>query len=143
MSAKERVALFYVVGARNDSPIFMADYSSTSKPDQRHLYDFVLHASLDAVDELLKTSTHAHLGRVDSFNDLIVSAWVCCNSVKLLLLHSGHVSDDALKPFFASVDAFIARTSANPMRALDAPISSPEFARLVRKEAVTRKLCRA
>jgi trafficking protein particle complex subunit 2 len=39
----------------------------------QYLHQFVLHASLDAVDEQLWTTTNMHLGVVDKFNNLQVN----------------------------------------------------------------------
>ncbi len=73
-------------------------------PQERthYLHQFVLHASLDAVDEQVWSTTNMHLGVVDKFNALQVSAFVTAANVKFLLLHDGR-SDDAIKLFFRDV----------------------------------------
>lgn len=67
-----------------------------------YLHQFVLHAALDAVNEQLWTTTNMHLGAVDKFNNLIVTAYTTAAHIKLLLLHDGR-SDDTIRLFFKDV----------------------------------------
>lgn len=68
----------------------------------QYLYHFVLHAALDAVEEAEWHSTSMHLGVVDRFNSLQVSAFTTATRIKFLLLHEGR-SDDLVKSFFRDV----------------------------------------
>jgi hypothetical protein len=67
-----------VIVGHEDHPIFEVDLtrqaSDTAARDERaqYLHQFVLHASLDAVDEQLWNTTSMHLGVVDKFNNLHV-----------------------------------------------------------------------
>ena len=67
-----------------------------------YLHQFVLHAALDAVNEQLWTTTSMHLGPVDKFNNVIVTAYSTAIHVKFLLLHDGR-SDDTIRLFFKDV----------------------------------------
>lgn len=67
-----------------------------------YLHQFVLHAALDAVNEQLWTTTSMHLGPVDKFNNLIVTAYSTATRVKFLLLHDGR-SDDTIRLFFKDI----------------------------------------
>eukprot|EP00955_Chlamydomonas_euryale_P114427 366278-Chlamydomonas_euryale.AAC.19 len=62
----------------------------------QYLHQFVLHASLDAVDEALITSKECHLKVVDRFNNLMVTAFVTPGNARFLLLHDGR-NDESIK----------------------------------------------
>lgn len=67
-----------------------------------YLHQFVLHAALDAVNEQLWTTSNMHLGAVDKFNNLTVTAYTTAAHIKFLLLHDGR-SDDTIRLFFRDV----------------------------------------
>ena len=75
-----------------------------------YLHQFVLHAALDAVNEQLWTTTNMHLGPVDKFNNLIVTAYTTAAHIKFLLLHDGR-SDDTIRLFFKDVYDIYVRVS--------------------------------
>ena len=76
-----RSALSLASGADNfdargsDASSANIESASSSQIDNRHLHEFVLHASLDAIATLTWTKSAFALGVVDSFNDLVVSAY--------------------------------------------------------------------
>jgi hypothetical protein len=78
--------------------------SFTSWPQQQlqYLYQFVLHAALDAVDEVMWTTKEPHLKTVDRFNSLSVTAFVTPGCARFLMLHDGK-GDDSLRQFFTEV----------------------------------------
>jgi len=117
-----------------------------SSRDERaaYLHQFVLHAALDAVDEVLFSHSGGggagagggggaeggaagssgsssaagaggapHLGVVDRFNALQVSAYATPGSLKLLLLHDGR-PDDVVRGFFKEVHEALVKARLNP-----------------------------
>lgn len=109
---------------------------SPAQDRPQYLYHFVLHASLDAVEDVEWTSPGSFLGAVDRFNSLIVSAHVTWSRARLLLLHDGR-PEDAVRSFLKDVgDAFV-RAAASPFFDPSAHLESPTFARRVRFAAKT------
>lgn len=76
----------------------------------QYLYHFVLHAALDAVEEQEWRTSSMHLGVVDRFNQLQVSAFTTAAHAKFLLLHDGR-SDDLVRSFFKDVYELYLRVS--------------------------------
>ena len=120
--------------------------STSSARDERaaYLHQFILHAALDAVDEVLMSSSSSssnaatggggggsstttasaslaaagaggapHLGVVDRFNALQVSAYATPGSLRLLLLHDGR-PDDVVRGFFKEVHEALVKARLNP-----------------------------
>eukprot|EP00891_Asterochloris_glomerata_P005847 jgi/Astpho2/5847/Aster-02357 len=97
--------LTFVIVGHDDHPIFEADLSRAEGREgdrAQYLHQFVLHAALDAVDEQVWITSSMHLGVVDKFNNLQVSAFCTAAHIKFLLLHDGK-SDDVIKLFFRDV----------------------------------------
>ena len=112
---------------------------SASSGDERaaYLHQFILHAALDAVDEVLSSNSAGsasnsaaggaagssaaaagaggapHLGVVDRFNALQVSAYATPGSLRLLLLHDGR-PDDVVRGFFKEVHEALVKARLNP-----------------------------
>lgn len=67
-----------------------------------------------------------HLGTVDRFNNLQVSAYVTAAHIKFLLLHDGR-TDDAIRGFFREVYESYLRVILNPFFTPTTVITSPTF----------------
>ena len=120
------------------------DQQPASARDERaaYLHQFILHAALDAVDEVLSSGSGGssnpgggagaagaggatgaasaaslsgapHLGVVDRFNALQVSAYATPGSLRLLLLHDGR-PDDVVRGFFKEVHEALVKARLNP-----------------------------
>jgi len=131
--------LTFVIVGHDDHPLYEIDLAP--RPDGRetqgvYLHQFVLHASLDAVNEQLWTTTNMHLGPVDKFNNLIVTAYTTAAHIKFLLLHDGR-SDDTIRLFFKDVYDIYVRVVMNPFFTTIGRISSPAFGQKVRILAKT------
>mmetsp|Transcript_2636 Transcript_2636/g.7857 ORF Transcript_2636/g.7857 Transcript_2636/m.7857 type:complete len:143 (+) Transcript_2636:287-715(+) len=132
--------LSLVIVGHEDHPIFEVDLGSrTAEPSTRderaqYLHQFVLHASLDAVEEQLWTTPAMHLGTVDRFNNLQVSAYVTAAHIKFLLLHDGR-SDDTIRSFFRDVYECYLRVIMNPFITPTTRITSALFQSKIRGAA--------
>ena len=130
------VLVFMIIGS-DDHPIFEADLLSSQPKDQaQYLHHFVLHAALDAVDDVMWSTKECHLKTVDRFNHLIVSAWVTPGSstARFLLLHDGR-NDDTIKAFFTEAYELYLKAILNPFQSLGAKIQSKGFDTRIRHVA--------
>lgn len=138
-----QAVLQFVIVGRDDVPLFdgdltvfgqipESDVDNASKPHvvagrPHYLYHFVLHASLDAMDDLEWTQKQAFLGVVDRFNNLQVSGYIIPgNRLRLLLLHDGK-SEEMVKTFFRGVHHLLVPRMLNPFFLPKERIHSAEF----------------
>lgn len=124
------VLTFVIVGGR-DQPIYEVDFTGPKEQQTQYLHQFVLHASLDAVDEAMWSSKELHLKTVDRFNNLFVTAYVTPGNARFLLLHEGK-NDDAIRTFFTEVHELYLRVMLNPFHAPTTRITSKTFDQKVR-----------
>jgi hypothetical protein len=93
---------FVIVGTL-DNPLFEAEFGTFQKDpigqDNKHINQFVIHAALDIVDELIWTTNSLYLKVVDRFNELNVSAYVLPSGARFMLLHEQNGNDN-IKHFF-------------------------------------------
>ena len=75
-----------------------------------YLHEFVLHASLDNVDEAIWTTQSCYLKQVDRYYDLTVSAYATSSLVKFLLLHDSK-NDDGIRSFFHDIHEYFIKVS--------------------------------
>lgn len=134
MTSASPVLHFVIVG-HEDHPIFEADLVA-KPPEERpqYLYHFVLHAALDAVDDAEWSSSAMHLGVIDRFNNLQVSAFTTACRTRFLLLHDGR-ADDTVKAFFKGVHEMYLREALNPFFVPIRKIESAAFNEKVRRLA--------
>ncbi|WIA38696.1 hypothetical protein OEZ86_001998 [Tetradesmus obliquus] len=118
--------LTFVIVGQQDHPIYEVDLTGPKEQQTQYLHQFVLHASLDAVDEAMWSSKELHLKTVDRFNNLFVTAYVTPGNARFLLLHDGK-SDDAIRGFFTEVQELYLRIMLNPFHTASTPITSKPF----------------
>eukprot|EP00775_Hariotina_reticulata_P002493 gene2493-2796_t len=118
--------LTFVIVGRQDQPIYEVDLTGPKEQQTQYLHQFVLHASLDAVDEAMWTSKELHLKTVDRFNNLFVTAYVTPGNARFLLLHDGK-NDDAIRTFFTEVHELYLRIMLNPFHSPTTRITSKPF----------------
>mmetsp|Transcript_55998 Transcript_55998/g.133426 ORF Transcript_55998/g.133426 Transcript_55998/m.133426 type:complete len:153 (-) Transcript_55998:79-537(-) len=128
------VYVLIVVG-KDDSPIYEADLSSTgAREDSPHLDQFVIHAALDLVDEVVWTSSSMFLRTVDKFNDFMVSAFCTAGHVRFMLLHKSR-NEEAIRSFFNDVHDLYIKALMNPFHNQCERMESPAFDQRVRAAA--------
>ncbi|KAF4696493.1 RNA-binding protein 42 [Perkinsus olseni] len=83
------INLFMIVDGKDDLPLYSADLSSSAgrRDDSPHLDQFVMHSSLDVIDEAMWGTTDTFFPMVDRFNDFLISAFLGASNVRFLLLH--------------------------------------------------------
>lgn len=120
--------------------------------DQRPMNQFILHASLDIVEEMQWTQRELYLKAVDGFNSQLVSCFLTAGSasscpdqgggrgadggidIKLLLLHEAK-NEDPIRQFFSDVHEAYLKTLMNPFYEVDMRITSAVFDAKVRAAA--------
>ncbi|CAF9927028.1 MAG: hypothetical protein GOMPHAMPRED_004296 [Gomphillus americanus] len=89
---------FCIIGSR-DNPLFELEFGTSKQggdgiarfpPEARQLNPFVLHASLDVVEEVQWINPQMYLKRIDHFGSSQVSCFLTPTSTKFLLLHLPH-----------------------------------------------------
>ncbi|KAI8823466.1 Sedlin [Fimicolochytrium jonesii] len=129
---------FALVGTR-DNPLYEAEWGPQTrntagdaqggqnrKEEHKHLNQFIVHAALDVVEELMWGSTSMYLKIVDKFNEWYISAYVTASGAKFMLLHETS-NIDGIRNFFQDTHELYIKTLLNPFTEINAPITSPMF----------------
>ncbi|BBN12836.1 trafficking protein particle complex subunit 2 [Marchantia polymorpha subsp. ruderalis] len=129
-------ACFVIVG-RNDCPIYESEVGTAPKKDEAtHLHQFILHAALDIVQDVVWTTNGMFLKVVDKYNELLVSVYVTAGHTRLMLLHDSR-NEDGIRNFFQEVHELYIKLLLNPLYVPGSRITSPFFDTRVR--ALARK----
>eukprot|EP00933_Yihiella_yeosuensis_P064274 TRINITY_DN6762_c3_g1_i1.p1 TRINITY_DN6762_c3_g1~~TRINITY_DN6762_c3_g1_i1.p1 ORF type:complete len:160 (+),score=19.95 TRINITY_DN6762_c3_g1_i1:45-482(+) len=125
------VNVLIIVG-KDDSPMYEADLSSAGvRDDSPHLDQFIIHAALDVVDEMVWTTSSMFLRVVDKFNDFYVSAYCTAGHVRFMLLHKIR-NEEAIRAFFSEVHDLYIKAMMSPFQQPDKRIESATFDQRVR-----------
>ncbi|CAK5280137.1 unnamed protein product [Mycena citricolor] len=100
----------------------------------RHVIQMIANASLDVVEDLMKTQSAMFLKSIDKFNDWTVSAFITPGNMKFILLHEAK-NDDGIKAFFTDVWELYVKTMLNPFHTAHTTIRSSVFDTRVRASA--------
>mmetsp|Transcript_43908 Transcript_43908/g.113439 ORF Transcript_43908/g.113439 Transcript_43908/m.113439 type:complete len:147 (+) Transcript_43908:97-537(+) len=120
------VNVLIIVG-KDDSPVYEADLSSAgSREDSPHLDQFVIHAALDLVDELVWTTSSPFLRVVDKFNDFHVSAYCTAGHYRFMLLHKNR-NEENIRGFFSELHDLFIKAVLSPFYTPNSRIESPVF----------------
>lgn len=133
-----------MVGTK-DNPIYMLEFGTSKsggdgthkfREDQRPMNQFILHSSLDIVEELQWTSGIMYMKSIDKFNNNYISTYLTAGNIKFMLLHDVR-NDDGIKNFFGDVYELYTKTLMSPFYVVNQPIKSQVFDSRVR--ALARK----
>ncbi|SOV81265.1 trafficking protein particle complex subunit 2, putative [Plasmodium sp. gorilla clade G3] len=140
-SSLSQVFVLTIIG-KGDIPLYEADLSINSKRDiSEHLTQFIIHQSLDSLDEIVWKSSSLFLKNIDSFNNYSVSAYCTPGHMKFLLLYKNRnevgtnltntniyiPSDDHIKSFFEKVHENYIKVLLNPLYEPNGIITSSLF----------------
>eukprot|EP00996_Jenningsia_fusiforme_P004136 NODE_4940_length_740_cov_34.662808_g4584_i0.p2 GENE.NODE_4940_length_740_cov_34.662808_g4584_i0~~NODE_4940_length_740_cov_34.662808_g4584_i0.p2 ORF type:complete len:137 (+),score=33.37 NODE_4940_length_740_cov_34.662808_g4584_i0:169-579(+) len=120
---------YFMIVGKGDHPIYETEFSDTRQAqDNSQLKQFVMHAALDIVDELMWTTGAFYLKTVDRFNDCLISAYVTPGCIKFLMMHFDTIRhEDNVRVFFSEVYDLYLKTLLNPFYEFNSPIVSPVF----------------
>ncbi|KAK0511576.1 hypothetical protein JMJ35_006149 [Cladonia borealis] len=94
---------FCIVGTR-DQPLFELEFGTSKQggdgiarfsQEARHMNPFIVHSSLDFVDEMQWTNNQMYLKRVDQFASSHISTFLTPTSTRFMLLHLPHPPNTA------------------------------------------------
>ena len=71
--------LFVIVG-KNDNPLFRLDNGKKSE-SSKHLHEFIIHSSLDVVDELVWKKYDMYFKTIDRLGENYISSFVTASSM--------------------------------------------------------------
>jgi len=105
------------------------------------LNQFIIHAALDVVDEMMWKNSAMYLKVVDHYKNLNVSAYVSPGNVKFMLVYSaGKLSEEPIKNFFIEANELYLKILMNPFYVVNTPISSKFFSDRIKAIILKRLL---
>lgn len=131
-----------IVGTK-DNPIYQLEFGTSKsggdgrpqfREDQRSMNQFVLHSSLDIVEELQWATSLCYLKSIDKFNNSMISTFLTPGNIKLMLLHEVK-NDEGIRQFLSEVYELYVKTLMSPFYKVDVPIRSSIFDARVRAAA--------
>ncbi len=105
----------------------------SQREDNSHLNQFIIHAALDMVDDMVWASSSTYLKVVDKFNDYHISAFVTAGHVRFMLLHDVR-NEDGIRNFFHDVHELYVKVLMNPFYKVNTAVP-PAFHERVRARA--------
>ncbi|KAJ0104348.1 hypothetical protein N8I77_007431 [Diaporthe amygdali] len=148
---------FAIIGTQ-DNPLFEHEFGTSKQggdgqsrfTDQaRHLNQFILHSSLDVVEEVQWNNGQLYLKVIDKFFNNYISCFVTGANVKFLLLHqpfggssssgssrsstsiaanpTSAATEEAIKSFFLEVYENWVKAVMNPFYKVNQEVKSPIF----------------
>ncbi|EGG17789.1 RNA polymerase II subunit 5-mediating protein [Cavenderia fasciculata] len=120
---------------KNDNPLYELEFPSSSQKvvkDQSYMQQYILHSSLDIVEEVVWKSTNMYLKIIDKHNKYNISSYVTSGHIKFMLLHEKK-DEEAIKNFFGEVHDLYIKILLNPFYTYNTPITSTVFDARVRK----------
>ncbi|TVY83224.1 Trafficking protein particle complex subunit [Lachnellula suecica] len=147
---------FAIIGTQ-DNPLFEYEFGSAKQggdgvarfpQEARHMNQFIVHSSLDIVEEVQWAGGQMYLKCIDRFYNNYVSCFMTGGNVKFLLLHmpsqpastnttrastsiaanpTSPQTEEAIKQFFTEVYESWVKTIMNPFYQANMEVKSPVF----------------
>ncbi|KAK9465743.1 Sedlin [Lipomyces arxii] len=94
--------------------------------DMKQLCPFIVHSSLDIVEEMQWNTNQMHMKVIDKFYNYLISAYLTVGNMKFLLLHETR-NDEVIKQFFVDLYDLYVKTLMSPFYTVDQQIKSKVF----------------
>ncbi len=134
------VKSYFAVIGQCDECIYDFESSDATKGEKDaafgRLRQLIAHAALDNVDQSTRLRGDYYFPRIDTFQDLFVSAYVPIGPVKFVLVQDRE-PDASVQELFQRAHEVIIRHTANPFASLTSPVAIPAI-----KERL-REVCRS
>lgn len=147
---------FMIVGTQ-DNPLFEHEFGTSKQggdgmsrfsEQSKHMNQFVIHSSLDIVEEVQWGTGQMYLKCIDRFFNNYISCFVTAGNIKFLLLHQPSVpgpgvtsrssaaiganptspqTEEAIRSFFVEVYESWVKTIMSPFYKLNQEVKSPMF----------------
>ncbi|CAB59806.1 Transport protein particle 20 kDa subunit [Schizosaccharomyces pombe] len=126
-----------IIGTK-DNPVYELEMGPINEKLDRslnsHLNQFIVHSSLDIVDQLQWTSNAFYMKTIDQFHEMYISAYVTPSNMRFMLLHQNQSADN-IKLFFQELHELYIKTLMSPFYQPNQPIRSQAFDLKVRSIA--------
>ncbi len=119
--------LYFCLVSSSDSPLFEYNFPSSSSSARLDFLEFLVHSSLDSVDQKVWSNSSFYLKSVDKFHDYLVSAYVTLGFAKFLLVHDAKFDETAIKNFFSEIHEIYVKILLNPFYERNSPIRDQAF----------------
>ncbi|EFA86777.1 trafficking protein particle complex subunit 2 [Heterostelium album PN500] len=118
---------FIIIG-KNDNPLYELELPalSSQKKDAAYINQYILHSSLDVVEEAVWKTNNMYLKIVDKYNKYNISSYVTAGHIKFMLLHEKK-DEEAIRNFFVDVHDLYLKILLNPFYTYNTPITSTAF----------------
>jgi len=117
------IAAVAVIGV-NNNPLFLRSYLTGSDELKFH---YIVHASLDAVEDGVIANHETYLGLLYPNEDFRVYGYVTATNVKLIVVIDHETNDAAVKSFFEKFHLIYCNMACNPFYTLGDQITSKGF----------------
>ena len=133
---------YFAIVSPNDTPTFEIEFSkdqgkaggdkSDAKKDEySHLHQFIAHAALDMLDDVMWNTPNMYLKSIDKFNEWSVSAFVTASGMRFVMLHDLKSNEEGIRNFFQEVHELYIKASMNTFFDRMEQIKMPQFLRKV------------
>mmetsp|Transcript_2883 Transcript_2883/g.2706 ORF Transcript_2883/g.2706 Transcript_2883/m.2706 type:complete len:131 (-) Transcript_2883:39-431(-) len=117
----------FMIVSKDDFPVFELPIGSIVRnKDHVYLYDFILHSSLDVVDNVQWATSNMYLKTIDKYNDLSVACLITPSNARFLLLHEGK-GEESIKNFFNEIYDLFVKVVMNPFYESNSKITLQSF----------------
>ena len=137
------MSYFLAIVGHDDKPLYELEFGSARQvgdgashfpPSIKELSPYIVHASLDVIDEVQWTTQNLYLRAVDKFYGYTISAFVTPGNIRILLLHEAK-NEEAIRQLFQDIwDAYV-KTLMSPFYKEGSAIENPHFDSKVRQTA--------
>jgi hypothetical protein len=98
------VQYYFVIVGEGDRPLYELEQTKRREDlaiahEDGYLHQFIVHAALDCVDDLMWRIPQSYLKNVDQFNEWMISSYITPSNGRFMLLHTMK-QDDAIRLFF-------------------------------------------
>ncbi|KAI0128410.1 Sedlin [Xylariales sp. AK1849] len=162
------MSYYFVIIGTQDNPLFEHEFGTSKQggdgqsrfsEEARHMNQFIVHSSLDIVEEVQWGSNQLYLKHIDKFFNAYISCFITPGNIKFLLLHqptgatpsatssrsstsiaanpTSPQTEEAVKNFFTEVYENWVKTVMSPFYRVNMEVRSPVFRQRV--QAAGRK----